>query len=102
MNDAVPEAYRGLDRYAARKQVVADLDAAGHLVKVDPHKLMVPRGDRSNAVIEPYLTDQWYVDMTRATLDDGRPGGHTAIIQPAILVQLRLVALLDTRLARTD
>jgi valyl-tRNA synthetase len=84
MNDAVPEAYRGLDRYAARKQVVADLDAAGHLVKVDPHKLMVPRGDRSNAVIEPYLTDQWYVDMTRATLDDGRPGGHTAIIQPAI------------------
>lgn len=84
MNDTVPEAYRGLDRYDARKQVVADLDAAGHLVKVDPHKLMVPRGDRSNAVIEPYLTDQWYVDMTRQTLDDGRPGGHAAIIQPAI------------------
>ncbi len=84
MNDAVPESYRGLDRFEARKKVVDDLDAAGHLVKVDAHKLMVPRGDRTNAVIEPYLTDQWYVDMTRKTLDDGRPGGHTAIIQPAI------------------
>ncbi len=84
MNDAVPEPYRGLDRYDARKQVVADLEAAGHLVKVDKHTLMVPRGDRSGAVVEPYLTDQWYVDLTRETLEDGRPGGHRAIIQPAI------------------
>jgi len=59
MNDSVPEAYRGLDRYEARKRVVADLDAQGFLVKTDAHKLMVPRGDRSGAVVEPYLTDQW-------------------------------------------
>ena len=61
LNDAVPAAYRGLDRFVARKRVVADLEAAGLVVKVDAHKLMVPRGDRSNAVIEPWLTDQWYV-----------------------------------------
>jgi len=57
----IPAAYRGLDRYAARKQVVADLDAAGLLDKIEDHKLMVPRGDRSGAVVEPFLTDQWYV-----------------------------------------
>ncbi|MEA3302659.1 MAG: valine--tRNA ligase, partial [Pseudomonadota bacterium] len=57
----IPEAYVGLDRFAARKQIVADLDAQGLLVKIDDHKLMVPRGDRSNSVIEPFLTDQWYV-----------------------------------------
>ncbi|MBG7602455.1 MAG: valine--tRNA ligase [Gammaproteobacteria bacterium] len=57
----IPEAYIGLDRYAARKQIVADLDAQCLLVKIDEHKLMVPRGDRSNTVIEPFLTDQWYV-----------------------------------------
>ncbi|MHC6647402.1 valine--tRNA ligase [Alteromonas sp. HB246098] len=61
INDEAPEAYRGLDRFDARKQIVADLDAQGALVKIEPHKLKVPRGDRTNAVIEPYLTDQWYV-----------------------------------------
>src|SRR5690606_10735058 len=61
MNDEVPEAYRGMDRYVARKQIVSDLDALGLLEKVDDHKLMVPRGDRSGVVIEPYLTDQWFV-----------------------------------------
>ncbi|MFT4939108.1 MAG: valyl-tRNA synthetase [Paraglaciecola sp.] len=61
LNDAVPEKYRGLDRFVARKQIVADLEALGVLVKVEEHKLKVPRGDRSGAVIEPYLTDQWYV-----------------------------------------
>ncbi|WP_334056470.1 valine--tRNA ligase [Alteromonas sp. S005] len=61
INDDAPEAYRGLDRFDARKQIVADLDAQGALVKIEPHKLKVPRGDRTNAVIEPYLTDQWYV-----------------------------------------
>jgi valyl-tRNA synthetase len=60
-NGLIPEAYVGLDRFAARKQIVADLDAQGLLVKIDDHKLMVPRGDRSNTVIEPFLTDQWYV-----------------------------------------
>lgn len=59
---AAPEAYRGLDRFEARERVVKDLEALGLLDKVEPHTLKVPRGDRSNVVIEPYLTDQWYVD----------------------------------------
>ena len=61
INDDAPEAYRGLDRFDARKQIVTDLDEQGALVKIEPHKLKVPRGDRTGAVIEPYLTDQWYV-----------------------------------------
>ena len=61
MNDEVPERFRGLDRFEARKRVVTELEVAGLLERIDPHKLMVPRGDRSGAVIEPYLTDQWYV-----------------------------------------
>lgn len=56
-----PEAYRGLERFAARKQIVADFDALGLLDKIDDHVLKVPRGDRSGVVIEPYLTNQWYV-----------------------------------------
>lgn len=84
INDESPAKYRGLERYEARKQIVADIDALGLLAKIEDHKLMVPRGDRSGTVIEPYLTDQWYVDLTRETLDDGRPGGKTAIAQPAI------------------
>ncbi|MCG6937099.1 MAG: valine--tRNA ligase [Gammaproteobacteria bacterium] len=62
-NNVIPETYIGLDRYQARKRIVADLEAAGLLEKIDDHKLMVPRGDRSHAVIEPYLTDQWYVKV---------------------------------------
>jgi len=61
LNNTVPEQYRGLERFAARKQIVADLDALGLLEKVDDHKLKVPRGDRSGVVIEPYMTNQWYV-----------------------------------------
>jgi len=61
LNDNAPSAYRGLDRFEARKRIVADMEAAGLLEKIDAHKLMVPRGDRSGSVIEPYLTDQWYV-----------------------------------------
>ncbi|WP_416307380.1 valine--tRNA ligase [Neptunicella sp. SCSIO 80796] len=61
INDEAPEAYRGLDRFDARKKIVEDLQAAGLLVKIDAHKLKVPRGDRTGAVIEPYLTNQWYV-----------------------------------------
>ena len=60
-----PAAYRGLDRYVARKRIVADLDAQGLLQKVQNHKLMVPRGDRTNSVIEPMLTDQWFVAMSK-------------------------------------
>jgi valyl-tRNA synthetase len=63
LNENVPSAYCGLDRFAARQQVVADLEIAGLLVMVKPHKLMVPRGDRSHAVLEPLLTDQWYVKV---------------------------------------
>ncbi|MFM1897130.1 MAG: hypothetical protein RLZZ385_2204 [Pseudomonadota bacterium] len=61
VNDQAPEPYRGLDRFAARRAVVADMEAAGLLEKIEPHKLKVPRGDRSGVVIEPYLTNQWYV-----------------------------------------
>ncbi|HEY2682116.1 MAG TPA: valine--tRNA ligase [Steroidobacteraceae bacterium] len=63
MNDAVPAAYRGLDRFEARKRVLADLDALGLLDRTEPYKLTVPRGDRSNAILEPLLTDQWFVDI---------------------------------------
>jgi valyl-tRNA synthetase len=61
LNDDVPQKYRGLDRYVARKLIVADLEALELLEKIEPHTLKVPRGDRSNAVLEPWLTDQWYV-----------------------------------------
>ena len=61
LNDSVPAAYRGLDRFEARKRIVSDLEAAGLLEKIEPHSLAVPRGDRSGAVLEPWLTDQWYV-----------------------------------------
>ena len=63
LNGAVPPAYRGLDRFEARKRVVADLESGGFLEKIEPHKPMVPRGDRSGAVLEPWLTDQWYVSI---------------------------------------
>ena len=59
----IPEKYIGLDRVEARKQIVADLDTQGLLEKTADHKLMVPRGDRSNSIIEPLLTDQWYVKV---------------------------------------
>ncbi|MBP6719243.1 MAG: valine--tRNA ligase, partial [Rhodoferax sp.] len=63
INDEAPEIYRGLDRFVARKKVVADLDALGLLVEVKKHKLMVPRCARTGQVIEPMLTDQWFVAM---------------------------------------
>ena len=61
LNDNVPARLRGLDRFEARRRVVAELEAAGLLGKVEKHRLVVPRGDRSGAVLEPFLTDQWYV-----------------------------------------
>jgi valyl-tRNA synthetase len=78
LNDNVPEAYRGLDRFAARKRVLADLEAQGFIAKVEPHVLMVPHGDRSDEVIEPWLTDQWYCDAKTlaqaaiAAVEEGR------------------------------
>ena len=65
INDTAPKPYRGLDRLEARQRVVADMDALGLLDKVADHTLSVPRGDRSGVVIEPYLTDQWYVDAKK-------------------------------------
>jgi valyl-tRNA synthetase len=67
----LPANLAGLERFAARKQVVADLEAGGFLVKVEKHKLKVPRGDRTNVVIEPMLTDQWFVAMSKPG-EDGK------------------------------
>jgi valyl-tRNA synthetase len=63
INDNAPQAYRGLDRFVAREQVLADLEKQGLLESVKPHKLMVPRGDRTRQIIEPMLSDQWFVSM---------------------------------------
>ena len=83
-DELLPPAYIGLAREQARKRIVADLEAQGLLAGCDNHTLMIPRGDRSGAVVEPYLTDQWYVDLTRTTLADGRPGGKVGITDPAV------------------
>ncbi|MGK2926081.1 MAG: valine--tRNA ligase, partial [Lysobacterales bacterium] len=78
LNEQAPEAYRGLDRFEARERIVADLEAQGLLEKIEDHTLMIPRGDRSHAVVEPYLTDQWYVKIAPlakpaiAAVEDGR------------------------------
>ena len=61
INENAPAAYQGMDRFEARKRIVADMDAAGLVEKIEAHKLKVPRGDRSGVIIEPYLTNQWYV-----------------------------------------
>ncbi len=71
VNEAAPKQYQGLERFAARKQIVADLKAQGYLLKIDKHKLKVPRGDRTGVVIEPMLTDQWFVAMSKPA-DDGK------------------------------
>ncbi|HLP98736.1 MAG TPA: valine--tRNA ligase [Sideroxyarcus sp.] len=65
INEHAPKQYQGMDRFAARKQICADLEAAGLFIKADKHKLKVPRGDRTGVVIEPMLTDQWFVAMSK-------------------------------------
>ncbi|MFK8019592.1 MAG: valine--tRNA ligase [Pseudomonadales bacterium] len=65
INSSAPACYQGLDRFDARKKIVADLEALGLLEKIEPHTLKVPRGDRSGVVVEPYLTNQWYVSATK-------------------------------------
>jgi valyl-tRNA synthetase len=65
ISDIAPEAYRGLDRYEARQQIITDLDAINLLEKTEDHLLKVPRGDRSGVVVEPWLTPQWYVDAKK-------------------------------------
>ena len=82
----IPEAYQGKDRFEVRKLIVADLETQGYLVKTDKHKLKVPRGDRTGVIIEPMLTDQWFVDLTEEKRRDGKPGqgGLLAITKPAL------------------
>jgi valyl-tRNA synthetase len=63
LNEDVPEAYRGLDRFKARKKIVAEFKSLGLLDKIEDYTVKIPRGDRSGAVVEPYLTDQWYVKI---------------------------------------
>ena len=78
INENAPEAYRGLDRFEARKRVIADLEAQGLLEKIEPQTHMVPHGDRSGVPIEPWLTDQWYVNAAELAkeaikaVEDGR------------------------------
>jgi valyl-tRNA synthetase len=75
--NTIPEKYRGLDRFAARKAIIADLEAQGLLVETKKHKLQVPISQRSDAVIEPMLTDQWFLDLTSER-------GRKAITEPAL------------------
>ncbi|WP_027996178.1 valine--tRNA ligase [Simplicispira psychrophila] len=81
INDAAPEKYRGMDRFVARKAVVADLEAAGLMVEIKKHKLIVPICTRTGQVVEPMLTDQWFVAMTKVSDQD--PTGKS-IAQKAI------------------
>src|SRR5690606_23906233 len=81
INDNAPAAYRGLDRFVARKKVVADLEAQGLLEETKKHKLMVPRCARTGQVVEPMLTDQWFVATTKVSPQD--PTGKS-IAQKAI------------------
>lgn len=69
VNENAPQNYQGLERFVARKQIVADLDAQGFLVKIEKHALKVPKGDRTGVVIEPMLTDQWFVAMSKPSAD---------------------------------
>ena len=65
INESAPKIYQGLERFEARKKIVEDLEAQGFLIKTEKHKLKIPRGDRTDVVIEPMLTDQWFVAMTK-------------------------------------
>ncbi|MDR0634349.1 MAG: valine--tRNA ligase [Azoarcus sp.] len=78
INDEAPQKYRGMDRFAARKAIVADLDALGLLEKTEKHKLKVPRGDRSGVALEPMLTDQWFVAMSKPATGPGSDGQSIA------------------------
>ncbi len=70
INENAPEAYQGLDRFVARKKIVADLEASGNMVEIKKHKLMVPRCARTGQVVEPMLTDQWFVAMSKVSDKD--------------------------------
>ena len=76
INENGPKQFQGMERYEARKAVVAQLEAEQFLVKVEPHKMMQPKGDRTGVVLEPMLTDQWFVAMSKpapeGTLNPGK------------------------------
>lgn len=78
INDNAPAKYHGLDRFEARKQIVADFETLGLMGEIKPHKLQVPRGDRTNVVIEPMLTDQWFVAVNKPGAD-GKSIGQKAL-----------------------
>jgi valyl-tRNA synthetase len=82
INENAPEKYRGMDRFDARKVVIADLEALGILEKTDKHKLKVPRGDRTGVVIEPMLTDQWFVAMSKPAIGPDADG--SSIVSKAL------------------
>jgi valyl-tRNA synthetase len=84
INENAPAAYQGMDRFDARKKVVEDLDAQGLLVEIKKHTLMVPKGDRTGTVIEPMLTDQWFVAMSKASDDKVSDPSGKSITQKAI------------------
>lgn len=77
MNENVPEKYRGMDRYECRKAAVADLEAAGLLVAVKPHKHMVPRVARTGEIVEPMLSEQWYMAMSKPAPEGTRYPGKS-------------------------
>ncbi len=83
MNDNVPEKYRGMDRYECRKAVIADLEAAGLLVSIKPHRHMVPRVARTGEIVEPMLSEQWYMAMSKAapegSLQPGKSIGEVGL-----------------------
>ena len=87
INEAAPPQYQGLDRYVAREKILTDLEAAGCLVSAKPHKLMVPRGDRTGAVIEPMLTNQWFVAMSQPA----PKGTHT----PGVSIAARALSAVE-------
>lgn len=78
INENAPAKYHGLDRFEARKQIVADFETLGLMGEIKPHKLQVPRGDRTNVVIEPMLTDQWFVAVNKPGAD-GKSIGQKAL-----------------------
>ncbi len=77
INENAPAAYQGMDRYVARKQIVADLDAQGLLFAVRPHKLMVPRCERTGVITEPMLTDQWFVALSKPAAEGSHFPGRS-------------------------
>ena len=84
LNTHVPPAYQGLERFKARRQIIEDLSEQELLVEAQDYILRVPRGDRSQEILEPKLTKQWFVDTTSQKTEDGKLGGKLALVQPAI------------------